>query len=210
MRAIIFFTCTAASAVGFAQPAGVTTTEPAPEAPWTIGIEPRLGALIPTSKLKTNVVGGLEIDVATPALDHRLVVGLDLSIAQPSYSASAMSTQLPAPGMIDYTVQQLEVAVGLTANYRFASTHSLVPRIGAGPLLHLLKSTETTSPAYAGSNNAQQTKLGIEATAGVDYKVGPGFLAGDLRFLYSPLTTPLAGGSNAGSLAVAVGYRFVF
>ena len=65
-------------------------------------------------------------------------------------------------------------------------------------------------PAYAGSNNSQQTKPGFEATVGVDYAVGPGFLAGDLRFIYSTLDTPLTGSSNAGSLSLAVGYRFVF
>jgi hypothetical protein len=218
MRAIIFIVCIGGSGVAFGQappadpqPASsVTSTEPARDNAWMIGVEPRLGALIPTSKLKPNVVGGLELDVVTPALDHRLVVGVDVSIAEPSYTATAMSTQLPSPGLLDYTVKQLEVVVGLTANYRFAAIGSLVPRIGVGPLLHLLKSTETTSPSYSGANTAEQTKLGVEATAGVDYKAGPGFLAGDLRFLYSGLTTPLTGGSNAGSLAIAVGYRFVF
>ena len=104
MRAIILFTLAATSAVAHADP-------------WSIGIEPRIGAMLPTSKLGANVTGGVEFDVATPVADHQLTIGLDASFARPSYSSSAMSTQLPST--IDYTVQQLEVLVGLTANYRF-------------------------------------------------------------------------------------------
>lgn len=196
MRAIIFFTLAATSAVAHADP-------------WSFGIEPRIGAILPTSKLGANVTGGVELDVATPVADHQLTIGLDASFARPSYSSSATSMQLPST--LDYTVDQLEVLVGLTANYRFFdSTHQLVPRIGAGPMVQMLRTTESTMPAYAGSNNAQQTKPGFEATVGVDYAVGPGFLAGDLRFIYSSLDTPLTGSSNAGSLSLAVGYRFVF
>jgi hypothetical protein len=196
MRAMIFFTLAASSAVAHADP-------------WSFGIEPRVGAMIPTSKLGANVTGGVEFDVATPVADHRLTIGLDASFARPSYSSSAMSMQLPST--LDYSVQQLEVLVGLTANYRFLdATHQLVPRVGAGPVLHMLRTTEDTMPAYAGSNQSQQTKPGFEATFGVDYAAGPGFLAGDLRFIYSSLDTPLTGSSNAGSLSIAVGYRLVF
>ncbi len=196
MRAIIFLTLAATSVVAHAEP-------------WSLGIEPRIGAMLPTSKLGANVTGGVEFDVATPVANHQLTIGLDASFARPSYSSSAMSTQLP--GAIDYTVQQLEVVVGLTANYRFFdATHPLVPRIGAGPVVHMLRTTESTMPAYSGDNQSQQTKLGFEAAAGVDYAAGPGFLAADLRFIYSSLDTPLTGSSNAGSLSLAVGYRFVF
>lgn len=196
MRAIIFLTLAATSVVAHAEP-------------WSVGIEPRIGAMLPTSKLGANVTGGVELDVATPVANHQLTIGLDASFARPSYSSSAMSAQLP--GAIDYTVQQLEVLVGLTANYRFFDeTHKLVPRVGAGPVVQMLRSTESTMPAYAGDNQSQQTKLGVEASAGVDYAAGPGFLAADLRFIYSSLDTPLTGSSNAGSLSLAVGYRFVF
>lgn len=195
MRALLILTLAASSAVAHAEP-------------WSLGIEPRVGAMMPTSKLGTNVTGGLEIDVATPIANHQLTIGLDASFAQPSYSASAMSAQLPGP--VDYTVDQLEVLVGLTANYRFFdATHALVPRIGAGPCVHMLRSTESTMPAYAGSNQSQQTKAGFEATVGIDYAMGPGFLAGDLRFVYSGLDTPVTGSSNAGNLAIVVGYRLV-
>jgi hypothetical protein len=228
MRAITCFILAAGSATAHGQPAPQPgqPAAPAPDAgaplavtasnedaakPWTIGIEPRLGVLVPTSKLGTNVMGGVEVDYATPVLDRRLVIALDASFARPSHSGTVMSTQLPAPGDLGYTVQQLEVVLGLTANYRiFDDSHALVPRLGAGPLIHLLKTSETTNPSYSGANNSQQTKVGFELTAGVDYKAGPGFLAGDLRFLYSSLDTPITGGSNAGSLAIAAGYRFVF
>jgi hypothetical protein len=215
MRTLIFLVIAASSAAAHAQSAdqpAAPVPPPTPEAkPWTIGIEPRLGAIIPTSKLAANIVAGLELDWLTPALGHKLVIAIDASYARPSFTGTTMSAALPAPGTIGYTIDQTEVVVGLTAGYRFFdASHAFVPHVAVGPILHLLRSDEKTSPAYAGSNNSQQTQAGFEASVGADYKAGPGYLAGDLRFLYSSLSTPLTGSTNAGSVAVAVGYRFTF
>jgi len=204
MRAILIILVSAGTAV--AQPAespeGSTTV-------WTVGVEPRFGVMLPTSKLHAMAVGGVEVDLATPALDHRLGVGIDLALTQPSYDATAMDPRIPG-GMTTYKIEQTEMVVGLVGTYRFADASAvLVPHVGAGPVLHLLKTNETTSVA-PGENNATQTQLGLELGGGVDYRVGPGYVAGDVRFIYSNLDTPLAGSTNAGSFALALGYRFVF
>ncbi len=206
MRAIILVLVSAGTAA--AQPAESSGTSSS-NANWTVGVEPRFGVMLPTSKLHAMAVGGLEVDLATPALDHKLVIGVDLALTQPSYDATAMDPRIPG-GSTSYTIKQTEVVVGLTGNYRFApASAALVPHIGAGPVLHLLKTNETTSVA-PGENTATQTKVGVEVGGGVDYRVGPGYLAGDARFIYSGLDTPLAGSTNAGSFALALGYRFVF
>jgi hypothetical protein len=38
----------------------------------------------------------------------------------------------------------------------------------------------------------------------------PGFVAGDVRVVYSKLDNLLTGASNAGNIAITMGYRFVF
>ena len=150
-------------------------------------------------------------------MQGKLVVGLDASLTQPSYSSTVMDSRIPG-GMATYGIQQTELLVGATIQYRIPASAKLVPRVGLGPALHMLKTNETihmlktneTTNAAPGNNTAQQTKLGLEALAGVDYRVGPGYLAGDLRLIYSGLNTPLTGSSNAGNIGLAVGYRIVF
>jgi hypothetical protein len=189
MRPILILAATVTTAR--AEPAG---------ARWTVGIEPRLGVLVPTSKLHTFVSGGVEIDYAV----GRFAIAADVSLTRPSYSESVMDPRV-ASG--DYTIQQTELVTGLLATYRLSSGR-LQPRLGVGPILHMLRSNETTGAA-PGENTSQQTKLGVELLGGVDYRVGTGFVAVDLRFLYSKLDTTLTGDSNAGSIALLFGYRVV-
>ncbi|MGE5181472.1 MAG: hypothetical protein ACM31C_05400 [Acidobacteriota bacterium] len=212
MRTICSLLLVAASAgTAAAQPApeGATATSSQPATQWTAGVEPRFGVMLPTSKLRAMVVGGLEVDVALPPANHQLVLGIDLALTRPSYDATAMDPRLPG-GSTSYTIHQTEVVAGLTAQYRFTPAGSpLVPFVGAGPILHMLKTNETDIAA-PGENTATQTKLGLELVGGLDIQAGPGLVCGELRFLYSGLDTPLAGATNAGYIALAAGYRLVF
>jgi len=178
-------------------------------APWSVAIEPRVGASIATSKLGPFVIGGLQVDVATPVANHRLLVGLDLSFTRPSHDGTVMDPRLPG-GETSYTIKEQELGIALLASYRFADAGaSIVPWGGVGPMIHLLESTETTMAA-PGDNTAQSTEFGVEAAGGVDLKAGPGYVAGDVRFAYTKLDHTITGNTNAGKIAIALGYRLVF
>jgi len=185
------------------------TVEPADTGaqPWSFGIAPRLGLTIPTSKLGPMVVGGVEIDYALPVLDGRLVAALDFSLTRPGHSGSVTD---PRVGTAEYDVAETELKIALLGVYRlFGPEHKLIPYGGLGPVLHLLRTTESTDLA-PGDNTSQSTNLGLELLAGADYRLGPGYLAGELRFVYSNLDHMLPGDSNAGNVMVMVGYRIVF
>ena len=189
--------------------ATASATSAEPKQPWSFAVTPRIGATIPTSKLGAFVIGGLQIDYSPSAASHRLMIGLDLSITRPSYDGTVMDPRIPS-GTGSYTIHETELVVGLTAAYRLLSNESaLVPWLGAGPVLHMLKTTESTAFA-PGDNTAQSTELGLELFAGLDYRVGPGYLVGDLRMVYSKLDHVLTGDTNAGKLAIEAGYRFGF
>jgi opacity protein-like surface antigen len=176
--------------------------------PWSVGVAPRIGLAVPTSKLGATAVGGLELDVALPVAEHRLVLALGGSLTRPSHSGDVADPRVPAGST--YTIKETELALALALDYRFAPAgKSLVPWIGVGPLLHLLRTTETTSIA-PGDNTAQSTAFGFELAAGLDVKAGPGFLAGDLRYDYSKLDHYLTGTSSAGKVMIDAGYRLVF
>ena len=85
----------------------------------------------------------------------------------------------------------------------------VVPWVAAGPMLQLLRSSEASDIA-PGDNTARNTEFGFELAGGIDYRLGPGYLVGELRVGYSDLDHTLTGDSNAGNLALGIGYRVVF
>lgn len=192
-------------------PVAVQASTPAATAPasWTLGLAPRLGLVVPTSKLGAMAVGGLEIDVALPVGQRQLYVALDLSLTRPSYDGSVMDPRIPG-GAGDYTVKEVEMVVGALVGYRLRPAGAaLVPWAVIGPILHLLRTTETSTIA-PGHNTATSTELGLEVAAGVDYHAGPGFVVGGLRVVYSSLDHVLTGDTNAGTVGLDLGYRLVF
>ena len=97
-----------------------------------------------------------------------------------------MDPRIPG-GSATYAIRETEVVVGFTAAYRLLPVErTLVPWLGAGPVLHLLETSETTAIA-PGDNTATSTELGVELLVGADYRLGPGSLVGDLRMVYSKL-----------------------
>ena len=117
------------------------TAEPAKA--WRLAVEPRLGFIVPTAKLGPMVIGGIQIDYPV-AMDQRLLIGLDVSLTRPSHDGSVMDPRLPAAAQ--YAIKETELVIALLVSYRFAPHHrSLVPWVGAGPMAHLLRSTETTT-----------------------------------------------------------------
>jgi hypothetical protein len=217
LRSIAMLALLAPRAVAQPNAALASHPDPAPPAvsesvsspaPWTLGIAPRLGLVAPTSKLGLTAIAGVQLDYALPALDHRLLIGVDVSLTRPSHDGSVMDPRLP--GTADDTIHETELVIAPLASYRLADARSsLVPWVAAGPMLHLLRSTETTTIA-PGDNSAVSSELGVELAGGVDYRVGPGFIAGDVRMAYSKLEHVLTGDTNAGKLAVALAYRLVF
>lgn len=171
-------------------------------------LAPRVGVVVSTAKLGPMAIAGLELDVATPALDHRLLVGLDGSITRPGHDATVMDPRIP--GAASYSIHETEVVVAVLASYRLAGPDQpLVPWLGAGPMLHLLRTSESTAIA-PGDNTEVSTELGVELAGGVDVRAGPGYLGADLRAAYSKLDHRLTGNTSGGKIALAASYRFTF
>jgi hypothetical protein len=195
-----------------ALPATAAADVAAPEAgaakAWSVGVAPRLGLTLPTSALGAMVVGGLAIDVPTPLARRQLVIALDASLTRPSHDGTVMDDRIGGSGTYDVKVTELKL--GLDVIYRmFGAERALIPFVGGGPVLHMLRTTETTSLA-PGSNTSQNTELGFEVVVGADFRAGTGYVLGELRSVYSKLDQLLTGESNAGNVMIAAGYRAVF
>jgi hypothetical protein len=208
VKVLVLVSCLAGAAA--AQPA-LDSPQPvklaaAPAEPWSFAVAPRVGVTVPTSKLGAFVIGGVELDyAATP----RLLVAADVSLTRPGFDGTVMDDRI-ANGSGTFAVHEAELVVGVLALVRLAPPHGkLVPWLGGGPVVQMLKTTETTSLA-PGANTATSTELGIEIGGGIDVRAGPGYVTGSLRAVYSKLDHTLTGSTNAGNVALAAGYRIVF
>jgi opacity protein-like surface antigen len=208
-----------APAAAFAQEDGGdgAASEPAVEAGldsgsggWRFGLAPRVGLDIPTSKLKPFVAAALEIDVFLPVLDNRLVLALDFSFTYPREEGGGTDPRVPG-GTYDWEVKVLELKWALDVIWRFLDdTHALTPFVGLGPAVQYLRTAQTTSIDGAGENTERGAEFGFEILGGLDWRLGPGYLFGDVRFVLTDLDHRFTGDTNAGNVTICAGYRFVF
>lgn len=210
MRAITFLSIAAALgavSTANAQPAASVSEQATTPAAWSFAVAPRLGLTVPASELGAMAVIGVEATAAVAA-EGRLGVSLDLSWSRPGHDGSLSDSRVPSPAM--YTIEQTEIVIAAMLAYRFAGPEkSLVPWVAGGPLLHVLRTQQTTTIA-PGENTASGVEPGVQLAGGVDLAAGPGYIVGDVRFAYSKLDNVLTGSSNAGKLMLSAGYRFTF
>jgi opacity protein-like surface antigen len=177
---------------------------------WRFGLAPRVGLDIPTSKLGPFVSAALEFDVFLPVLDNRLVLALDFSFTYPREEGSGQDPRVPG-GSYDWETKVLEFKWAIDVIWRFLDdTHALTPFVGLGPAVQYLRTAQTTSIDGAGENTEKSAEFGFEVLGGLDWKLGIGYLFGDVRFAFTDLDHRFTGDTNAGNVTICAGYRFVF
>ncbi|MFN7133565.1 MAG: outer membrane beta-barrel protein, partial [Myxococcales bacterium] len=139
-------------------------------------------------------------------LERQLSVALDTTFTRPTFTAGGSDARVGGP--FTYEVAEREFKFALDALYRMP-VGPVGAFFGGGPVLQLLNTTQTTSFG-PGENTESNVELGFELAGGADYRLGPGFLFGDLRLVFTDLDHQLTGDTNAGKITVAAGYRFVF
>jgi hypothetical protein len=194
-----------ATASARAEPAA--ELEASPDA-WTFAVAPRIGLVIPTSRLGMMAAGGLEVDVALPVAGGRLLVALDASLTRPDSSGTVNDARIGGAG--DYDIAVTEFKVGLLGVFRlFGPDRPIIPYAGLGPVIHMLHTKQQTSFG-PGPNKERNTELGFEVVAGADFRAGPGYVLGEARVVYSDLDHRWTGDTNAGGVTISAGYRLTF
>jgi opacity protein-like surface antigen len=172
-------------------------------------VAPRIGLDIPTSKLNPFLVAAVEFDVFLPVLDNRLVLALDFSFTYPREDGSGNDPRIG--GSYDWETKVLELKWALDVIWRFFDdSHTLIPYAGLGPVIQYLSTKQTTSIPGSGENTERNAEFGFEILGGLDWQLGPGYLFGDLRFVFTKLDHRFTGDINAGNVTICAGYRFVF
>jgi len=191
--------------------AAATQPGPAPAADPRFDVAPRIGVLIPTSDYRTFVAGGLELGYALPVRRRRIIVAFDFMGTRPTARAHVVDPRLPTGAPYEVTLKETELVFGLMGVFRFfPAERRLVPYAGIGPVLYAVQVTQEAAFAPALANREGATKVGVGLVGGTDFRLGPGRLFAEVRFLYSAVDHRLTGDVNLGNVALSLGYRFLF
>jgi len=191
-----------------ALPSSTVELTPQPEHQGVLMIAPKAGLFKSTSALQAALYTGVELGLATPLLNQRLVVVFELDWVPPHYSGTIVDPRVPS-GSGAFSLRESEWGFLLSAVYRFDNAlPKLTPYIGLGPGLYYQRATLT---AFNGVNIESETKLGFQLLGGADYRLGPGALFGEVRYHFSKVDFVGTGNVNVGGfLAFGVGYRLRF
>ncbi|HEX5746250.1 MAG TPA: outer membrane beta-barrel protein [Archangium sp.] len=172
-----------------------------PEPGGRILLAPKLGFFKTTTPLNGAFFLGAEAGYLTPLLDNRLAIVAEFNFHQPDVRGTLSDPQLP--GDAPYTLTEREMAILLSAVYRFEGT--LTPYVGAGPGLYLHRAQ---AEAFGSTYTETEGTLGFQLLGGLEYKLGPGGAFAEVHYHFTRVGFLTTGDVNIGGfLAAGVGYR---
>lgn len=167
----------------------------------TILLAPKLGFFKTTTPLSGAFFLGAEAGYLTPLLNNRLAIVAEFNFHQPNVSGTLSDPQLQGDG--GYTLTEREMALLLSAVYRFEGT--LTPYVGAGPGLYLHRARAV---AFGSTYTETEGTVGFQLLGGLEYKLGPGGLFAEVHYHFTRVGFLTTGNVNVGGfLAAGVGYR---
>lgn len=171
----------------------------------------KVGGVLPFTGLNPNARVGVEAGYVFPWLEGSFAAALDVDFAAPKSSGSSSGDPRVPNGSYDWHLTEQELAFMPVVMYRLTSLGSVVPYIGIGPRIYLLRSTVRGSSGGAeiAETTEQSTKVGLGIPAGAELRLGPGSAFAELLFEYAKLDHTATGPANTGGLNLLLGYRFV-
>lgn len=195
-------------------PAPATEEPRAEEAPKAHGgllAGAKVGGLLSFGGLEPNARVGLELGYVFPWLDRSFAFLIDADYAAPKSSGTQAGDPRVQGGSYDWHLTEQILAIQPTIMYRFTKLGRVVPFVGVGPRIYMLRSTVrgAVGSVEIPETTEQSTKVGLGVPFGAEIKLGPGALIGELLFEYGSLDHTATGDSNTGALSLALGYRLL-
>jgi opacity protein-like surface antigen len=189
------------------QPQPTVAAQPAASLEPTVVLGLGVGAYIPTSKLKTNFLVGIDAAYQLPWIGRKIGVGMGLAYSQPTTSGQLTDTRAhPPDGLVDYESTMRELVLDVLFTYRFLSWSSIwSPHAGIGPSFYFLSHNVS---ALGVDQSETSTQVGFLFVAGVDFRVWRGALIGEIRVPFATVGQRTTGESNVGAVSIVFGYRF--
>jgi hypothetical protein len=182
------------------------TTPPAEKKTSGVLLAAKVGGILPFSGLGANVTGGVEVGYAFGPF----AVAIAADYQAPKSHDAASDPRLTTTSYSWHITEQ-ELDLMPMFLYRLQSLGAVVPFVGIGPRIYMLKSTvRSNDQAPAISDTTERsTKIGFGIPLGIELKLGPGAALAELLFQYGKIDHTATGDSNLGSASLALGYRII-
>lgn len=170
----------------------------------------KVGAIAPFDGLGPFVVGTVEVGYVLPWLDRGLAGLVAVSYTAPSASGEQADPRVPG-GKYTWNLTQHELVIQPTIMYRYTGLGRIVPFVGIGPRIYLMKSVITgkAGGSEIGETDEISTQIGGGLPLGVEFKLGPGALMAELLFEVGTLDHSITGQSHTGGGTLNLGYRLM-
>jgi hypothetical protein len=205
----------AVAALAFASRPSLAVAAPPAPAPardrgeWMVAA--RAGAFLPEpfSPLGASFLAGVEAGWALPPWKHRFVIVADAGVTAPEAAGHAASPSVG--GAYAWHVQLREIAFGLSLYYRHPIGR-FTPYLGVGPRLLVVDSAVEGAAGAQPFAPTRQTSahVGAGVVPGFAIAAGPGQAFVELPLCFARAVERATGEFNAGSIALAFGYRVWF
>jgi len=170
------------------------------------------------SKLGVTPGGNIEIGYLLPFIEKRLAIELASGYLWANAKGSGQDQRLvSSEGEVyegyEWELIQHQLIFTLQIKGRiFPIGKKFNTYVYAGPSLYLLWSVVKANAEGNdfGTNTERSTKPGVSCGAGVEYKLGPGRLFGEILMAWSPLNHDVTGDKSTGNLGLGFGYIAVF
>lgn len=170
----------------------------------SILLAPKAGFFKSTTPLKMAPYYALEAGYVTPLLNRRLAIVMEGSLHQP-HTSGTLSDPLVTRGDVQYTLAEREIAILLSAMYRFeGALGSITPYAGAGPGLYL---HQATTQALGATTVEKKGIVGFQLLGGAELRLWSGGLFLEAHYHFAPVDLVTTGEVNIGGFLAAVGYR---
>lgn len=167
-------------------------------APLGLGANVRAGAIIPTNKLHTNYVVGVEIRERLPVLKRALGFSVDFGFFRPTLSGGGTDASVSGPYSYDVAARAFQLGVDVMGFVPVKMPIDIYAGVGYSAFVYAV-----TANAFNTTSSEFQTRGGLRVRAGVAWPFwGPLYVAAEAAYHYATFGFDITGQNNAGSFAV--------
>lgn len=140
-------------------------------------------------------------------LQRRLLLGVEISWARPKTDGSLTGAPQLDPGTDgSWALGASQFATSLNLLYRADGVARPELALYGGLGLAYVYHREAMT-AFGQVNLETGGKPGFHVTGGGDWRLGPGAVFAEARYLFAPVDFTVTGASNVGGFSLALGYR---
>ena len=192
-------------------PTPLTVEAPAKKDRGAFVLAGKVGGIVTFSGLNPNLRAAVEVGYVFPWLKRSFAAVVEVGYAAPQTDGTQAGDPRVVGGTYNWHLTEQELTVMPEIVYRLTALRTIVPYIGIGPRVYMLRSNVkgSVNGTPISETTEQSTKVGLGIPLGLQYNLGPGGLTAEVLFEYGALDHTATGDSNTGGVSLLLGYRFL-